>query len=98
MDYFFFVGLEVGLRCSICCFNEEVYSPRRQQTIITMSSEHAKTDMYMEQNTDNKILRDRKAKKRKNLLDTDSNVIKFTKNNVFNIVSRYSSSNIKFTL
>jgi len=22
--------------------NEEVYSPRRQQTIITMSSEHAK--------------------------------------------------------
>jgi len=28
---------------------EEVYSPRRQQTIITMTiSEHAETDMYME--------------------------------------------------
>ena len=44
---------------------KKFYSPRRQQTIITMSSEHAKTDMYMDQNTDNKILRDRKAKKEK---------------------------------
>ena len=34
---------------SLAFVYEEVYSPRRQHTIITMTiNEHAKTDMYIE--------------------------------------------------
>ena len=51
-EYLYTLGLQMYKRTLRGKFNdcyEEVYSPRRQYTISTMTiNEHAKTDMYIE--------------------------------------------------
>ena len=71
-----------------------------QAAIQTLQWQWAYKDRYVHR-TLYKILKIkyRETEKLKNiLLNSDSNVIKFTKNNVFTIFSRCTSSNIKFTL